>query len=47
MAFFKGNGKGLRVMTFNIREAKPEDGKFGWENRKEAVSSFLRFHKGG
>ena len=35
----------LRVISFNIRYNNPGDGENSWPNRKELVSSLLRFHK--
>jgi endonuclease/exonuclease/phosphatase family metal-dependent hydrolase len=34
----------LTVISFNIRYNNPDDGKNSWPNRKEYVSSLLRFH---
>ena len=34
----------LRVMTFNIRYANPDDGYNFWDNRKELVSSMIQYH---
>lgn len=35
----------LRVMSFNIRLATPDDGVDYWPNRKEMVASMVRFHE--
>lgn len=34
----------LRVMTFNIRYANPDDGFNAWTHRKEMAASMIRFH---
>ncbi len=34
----------LRVMTFNIRFAHPDDGVNRWTHRKQMVASVIRFH---
>jgi len=36
------HGEPLRVMTFNVRFANPEDGPNYWENRKELVVGTIR-----
>ena len=35
----------LRVMSFNIRFANPQDGVDYWPNRKEMVASMIRYHE--
>lgn len=35
----------IRVMSFNIRFANPNDGVDYWPNRKELVASMIRFHE--
>ncbi len=35
----------LRVMSFNIRYANPNDGFNYWDNRKEMVASMIRYHE--
>jgi len=35
-------GESLRVMTFNIRYANPDDGDFIWENRKDWVGDIIK-----
>jgi endonuclease/exonuclease/phosphatase family metal-dependent hydrolase len=35
----------LRVMTYNIRYASPNDGANGWENRRDLLASQLQFHQ--
>lgn len=34
----------LRAMTYNVRYDNPEDGEHRWANRREAVTSTIRFH---
>lgn len=34
----------LRVMSFNIRYANPDDGYNFWDNRKELVKSMIQYH---
>lgn len=43
--YAQGDGKALRVMTFNIRYNEPRDGKNAWANRKDKVAAVIRFHK--
>lgn len=35
----------LKVMSFNIRYPNPGDGMNTWDNRKEKVTSLIRFHE--
>lgn len=34
----------LRIMSFNIRRSKMDDGKNAWSARKDMVASMIRFH---
>lgn len=35
----------IRVMTYNVRYANPNDGENVWENRRDHVATAIRFHR--
>ncbi|MFB6087384.1 MAG: endonuclease/exonuclease/phosphatase family protein [Haloarculaceae archaeon] len=35
----------VRLVSFNVRYDEPDDGRFDWEGRRDAVASTLRFHR--